>query len=605
MKFTTVLRTSMVLPLVALLALAGCGGGGGGGTAMNTGGPESPGTGGQPGTGTGGQPGTEPPTLPPATPRTPTLAELVPDPANMFGTFSKGLRLDSSAGRSSVSNRFSISSVASDGDSGFHVTYVVDGTEETVHFSKADFGTRDSTSYTKDVGGRQYWLWGYSGGYDGVGYGIGSEFLYFDLFGSHHPSGGRIHTIYGVPTGSSGMPTGTAAYSGRMFADQYDNTVGSTSSRVARGRVQGNLVLTADFADATLSGRIFRLRIQPPGESSYENMPSTTRFDIADGAIAGDGFTATLTGVDDDANAPLEDSMRGFTGDISGRFYGPNAHEFGAVFTAARATDATDDSAILGHLGGRRTDVVGEHMDNEPLQAGVNRLDYSSASPRVVAQDANNRITSIEADDAGGYTVSYLVDGTPQTVSLGVDDLGSSTTSRDAYRKRTGTLSAWLRRPGWLVHRVPQGLHYNVKDWSLVVYPDGTSTSLDSGVWASVVHGTRTASTSMPQTGMATYAGRASAYVFEPSPGEGRASSNYAEGYSGSLTLSADFAAGSVSGRISDLEHSPTYFNSGTYSAAAGEFTISNGAIQGNALSGTLTSTVGLTSDRSRVWSFQ
>ncbi len=138
------------------------------------------------------------------------------------------------------------------------------------------------------------------------------------------------------------------------------------------------------------------------------------------------------------------------------------------------------------------------------------------------------------------------------------------------------------------MHRVPQGLHYNVKDWSLVVYPDGTSTSLDSGVWASVVHGTRTASTSMPQTGMATYAGRASAYVFEPSPGEGRASSNYAEGYSGSLTLSADFAAGSVSGRISDLEHSPTYFNSGTYSAAAGEFTISNGAIQGNALSGTL-----------------
>ncbi len=564
MTFTVLRKTSIALPLVAVLALAGCGGGGGS-TAGKTGGPMP---------------------LPPATPPAPTLAELVPDPTEMFGAVSKALEFDYSADRASVGDRFSISSVASDGDNGFHVTYVIDGTETTVHFSKGDFATRDTTSYTKDVDGRQYWFWSSAGSFDGENYGIGSEFDYFDVLGSHHPDGARLVWTYGIPTGPEDMPTGTATYIGRMHADAYDNTLDSVSTSVARSRVQGNLVLTADFADATLDGRIFRLRIRGPGESDYRNLASTTRLEISDGEIANDGFTATLTGVDDDANVPLGDSVRGFAGDVSGQFYGPNAREFGASLTAARAGGDDDDWAVIGYLGGTRADVVGEHTDNEPLQAGVNRLGYNSASPRIVAQDANNRITAIEADNAGGYTISYLVDGTLQTVSMSVDDIGTGSRA-EVYQKRTGTLLAWFRRPHY-ADRVPQGQHYNVKDWLVGVYPDGTTSSADSFSWESVVHGTRTASASMPQTGTATYAGKAAAYVFAPAPGEGRASSNYAEGYSGSLTLSADFAAGSVSGRISDLEHSPGYFQRESYQATAGEFTIFNGAIEGNALSGSL-----------------
>ena len=574
MKIATVLRSSMALPLVALLALAGCGGGGGGGTATNTGGPGSPGPG--------------PRTLSPAAPPASTLAELIPDPANAFGAVSKALHRDGSAARASVSDRFSISSVTSDGENGFHVTYVIDGMEETVHFSRADFATRDSTSYTKDVDGRQYWLWSYAGSFDGSNYGIGTEFSYFDAIGSATPGGGRILSTYGSRTGSGGMPAGTAAYTGRMYAEAYDNTLDSISTSVARSRFQGNLVLTADFSDGTLSGRIFRLRMRAPDASSYESLPSTNRVDIENGVIAGDGFSATLTGVDEDANTPLSSSVRGFTGDIAGRFYGPNAREFGATLTAARAMGDDDDWAVVGYLGGTRADVVGEHTDNEPLQSGVNRLDYSSPSPRIVAQDANNRITAITAGANGGYTVSYLVDGRPRTVTLSADDLGGSIPSRpEAYSKRTGTQGEFFRRP-YYANRVPQGRHYNVKDWATGIYPDGTSTSLLSGIWSSVVHGTRTASASMPQTGTATYAGRAAAYVFAPAPGEGRASSTYAEGYSGSLTLSADFAAGRVSGRISDLEHSAAYFDSGAYSAVADAFTISDGAISGNSLSGSL-----------------
>ena len=518
-----------------------------------------------------------------------TLAELIPDSANTFKAVSRAIERDYDADTASVTDRFAIKSVASDGDSGFYVTYVIDGAKATVHFSKANFGTQNSTSYTKVVSGQQHWLWSYTGSFDGNDYGESTESEYYRIVGSAYPfDGARVIATYGIPTGSADMPTGTATYAGSMRADAYDNTLGDISSSVARSSLEGNVILTADFADATLSGRIFRLWIRPPGGSS-EALPSTTRFQITDGAIAGDKFTATLSGVDDDADASLDESVRGFTGDVSGQFYGPGAREFAGAFNATRVTDNDDDWTVEGSLGGESVDVVGAHTDNAPLQAGVNRLDYSSASPRIVAQDSTNRITAIQADSAGGYTISYLVDGTAQTVSLSTDDIGKFGGGRlsKLYNKRTGTRSVFFTR-SWNPSRAAQGRHYNVKDWSAGVFSNETSNSWESAIAASVVHGERTASASMPRTGTAAYAGRAAAQVLAASPGEGRALTVYAEGYSGSLSLSADFAAGSVSGRISDLEHSSSYYENGSYSTVAGEFTISNGAIQGNALSGSL-----------------
>ena len=533
-------------------------------------------------------------TMPPPGPTSAyTLAKLIPDPANTFKALSRSLYRDASAARASATNRFAIKSVASDGDGGFHVTYVIDGVGTTVHFASGDLGAGNcSTCYATDVDGQQYHLWSYTGHFDGIGYGESGagDFGYFRSVGTAYPGGGRSQLTYGVPSRPEGMPTtGAATYAGRMHADVYDNTLDTISTSRSRSFLQGSVVLTADFADASLSGRIFRLGIRAPGESDYRNLASTTRLDIGSGRITGDGFTATLTGTDDDANTSLADSVRGFAGDVSGQFYGPNAREFGATFNAARATGDDDDWTMLGWFGGESVDVVGAHTDNDPLQAGVNRLDYSSASPRIVAQDATNRVTSIQADGDGGFTISYLVDGTAQTVSLSTDDVGNLGVGwlSKIYHKRTGARSVFFTRPQ-NPSRAPQGQHYNVREWSAGVLPDETARSWQSAIAASVVHGERTASASMPRTGTATYAGRATAFVLSPSPGEGRASTSYAAGYSGSLSLSADFTAGSVSGRISDLEHSPSYYDNGQYSAAAGEFTISSGVIQGNGLSGSL-----------------
>ena len=519
-----------------------------------------------------------------------TLAEAILDPANTFKTVSRAMERDFEADTASETERFAIESVGSDGDGGFYVTYVNDDAKTTVHFSKEDFATQDiKLLYQNSRRSTALALVGNpAGSMESAMGNRRSRSISAQLAVLIHSVGPGLLPLNGIPTGSADMPTGTATYAGRMDADAFDNTLGNIGSRVARSFVWGNVILTADFAEATLSGRIFRLGIRRPGASS-EALLSTTRFQITDGAIAGDTFTANLTGVDDEADADLADSVRGFTGDVSGQFYGPGAREFAGTLNATRNTGDDDDWTMVGWLGGESVDVVGAHTDNAPLQAGVNRTGYSSASPSIVALDATNRITSIQADGAGGYTFSYLVDGTPQTISLSTDDLGNRGGGRWSilYHKRTGTRSVFFRRP-LNPSRAPQGQHYNVRDWSAGVLPDETANSWQSGTALSVVHGQRTTSASMPRTGTATYAGRAAAHVFLPSPGEGRGSTSYAEGYSGSLSLSADFAAGSISGSIFNLEHSPRYYDNDQYSAVPGEFTITNGIIQANGLSGSL-----------------
>ncbi len=595
MKTASFTKVAAVLPIAAMLALTGCGGGGSGSQSnmmppMNEG-------------------GDDPPDVQPLTPATgltasghtphfasaAALAALLPDPANSFSTLSSSIRRDFDAGTAAITDHFSIKSVKSDGNGGFHVTYLnaeADDPEQVIHFSSADFASRDTTSYTKTIDGREYWFWSYTGSFDGASYGESTEFDYFRAVGSI-AVGARTQFTYGARTPAGGIPTGSATYTGRAYAEAFDNTLDDIRTEVSRSRIRGSVVLTADFADAAVEGRMFRLSVQGPGEAFADRtpLPSTTRVEISNGRIVDGQFTATLTGVDDNANAPLDESVRGFAGNALGEFYGPDANEFGGAFNMTRAESQDDDWTVLGWFGGTRTDLIGDHDDNEALSAGVNRLDYSSASPRIEAQDANNRVTSVASDGAGGYTVSYLVDGTAQTVTLGVDDIGGL--RPEAFSDRDGTNAWFLRRP-YSPYRgetggpkETQGRHYSVKDWGFSIYPDGQSRNIETGIWATVIHGERTKT--MPGTGRATYQGNAAAYAFNPSPGQGRASITYSEGYRGRMSLTADFAAGSLSGRISDVEHSARFLETADYRpVSGGSFTIANGAIRGNALSASL-----------------
>ena len=142
----------------------------------------------------------------------------------------------------------------------------------------------------------------------------------------------RGYVVYGAATDATAMPTGTATYAGRMFADrQPPNAPG----RATRGYLRGGLMLSANFDRGTVGGSIDNLRYLPPGGSWVSaQAPSWT---IENGSIDGNALSAdvTATGV--------------FDGDMEGRFFGPDAAEVGGTI---QGTGLSDNAVVWGYFGG-------------------------------------------------------------------------------------------------------------------------------------------------------------------------------------------------------------------------------------------------------------
>ena len=118
-----------------------------------------------------------------------------------------------------------------------------------------------------------------------------------------------------------------------------------------RNRLSGSLNLTANFDQSSLEGTITDLVIRRYDDSSTrENLPASTHFAITNGQITDGQFTATLTGMDTNASAPLRESVRGFEGGVIGDFYGPAAEEVGgSAQCEARRGPAGDERSVRRH----------------------------------------------------------------------------------------------------------------------------------------------------------------------------------------------------------------------------------------------------------------
>ncbi|MCY4498508.1 MAG: transferrin-binding protein-like solute binding protein, partial [Rhodospirillaceae bacterium] len=518
-----------------------------------------------------------------------TLARLIPDPANTFEAVSRSLHHDYEVGRASVTDRFAIESVGSDGDGGFYVTYVVDGAKATVHFSKEDYGTEDLCCYTKEIDGESYWLWSEAGDFDGTNYGIvDRNFSYFDPLASSYAGGGRTRLIYGVPTGPDDMPAGIATYNGWMYAEAFNNTLGDISTSAARSKVRGGLVLTADFADAAFEGRIFGLSIQGPGVdyADREILPSSTEFEISDGQIVDGKFTATLTGVDDDTNADLSNSVRGYAGDVSGRFYGPSAREFGAVVTANRSTDDTDDWAMLGYLGGtKERDIV---IDSSSQFSSLVNRDYGSSQTSIGTSDS----AKVEPTTSG-YRMTFTIDGAQKAIDVTEADLGGITGNTYDFQKIVQTASVSRSFYLWRWQgNFPNSPEYDYLDVNGVILADYTpgvaqeTANLNDVSSGYVVRGTRTLTSDMP-TAPASYTGRMQAREW---PTDVLSTYTDVDEYRGDFSMTADFAAGTVTGTVSNVVSRPSFSGTDTSSPSTGltfQGTVSGNSITANSLSGT------------------
>ena len=76
-----------------------------------------------------------------ATSTTDTMAELLPNPANLFVPLMSMFSGDPSAQSpsSELTGDIRVKTVSSDGNNGFHVTYEVGGEESTIHFEADDY----------------------------------------------------------------------------------------------------------------------------------------------------------------------------------------------------------------------------------------------------------------------------------------------------------------------------------------------------------------------------------------------------------------------------------------------------------------------------------
>jgi hypothetical protein len=377
--------------------------------------------------------------------------------------------------------------------------------------------------------------------------------------------------VFGVETPATAVPTqGVAVYNDGYFrADAYRQ---NSSSGDFRQRYSGSMQIVANFDMSSLNGRIFSVRGSEPGSSDRVSLP-TSSFSITNGQISDGQFTATLTGMDNDLNVPLNESVRGFMGEIVGRFFGPNAEELGGAVNASRDVTGTDDDLNLyGYIAiAVRQLGPSKMLGSAGLLAG-NRRDFTAMTTELQEDDGMATVERI----ANGWSVS--VGG--RTVELRDDpDYGSDPQySRTYFRSLSdGDAYFWRHADGnW---RNPEFSHFDVKGWAFA--ERDSQGDFPSSTYNYIVHGDRTPDSAMPTSGTATYDGRMEA-VELPTDKAIFPINSTGTFYWGDVTLTADFATSDVAGNFTDLLRSqPGRF--GPYVQVPGDVTFDAG-ISGNGM---------------------
>ena len=512
-----------------------------------------------------------------------TLAALLPSSQNQFPPLSSILQRNNVEPRSSrLVDNVHIASISSDGANGFHVTYVIDGEREQIHFRAEDFGADDcSGCYLVQVeDGVRYVLWSHTDTFArGTDKNSGSsEFRYFDSHGGEFRNErgtpkNRMFIVYGVRTEPGNLPVGAANFVGRFYARTYLVDNPDINRRVD---VRGNLDLTADFDASTLEGRIDSTRVRRRDEDGnslpWESLPDTTHLVIENGQIVGGRFAAGLTGVDSNNAAPLEETFRGYEGAVLGEFYGPAAEEVGGVLNAESEAHGR---MMAGWFGGGRLNPRVPEGNLSILSAAVD-LDYPGSTTQLTDTD---RVTAVASDGSTGIYVTYRIDGADYTVHLTEDDYGTHSANPNGFTKRVGNREYFhYEYTRFSFRQDPQFSYFNVNGWAVV---DLTNDDSIARIWRGpVVYGTPT--TDLP-AGTADYTGR----VYADSLPAGDSDLSMRSTYQAELTLTADFDGSSVGGRMDEFRvRAPGQSN---YDDISAQIMIENGVITNSQFTADLT----------------
>lgn len=478
------------------------------------------------------------------------LAGLLPDPGVRFAPLSATLGRDFDGSRVFRTDDAHVKAISSDGEGGFHVTYMIGRVEQEVHYAPSEYERGNFRKLDEEGETTTHLLWTYTNSFrraDANRNQGSTEFRYFDGHGSLVPGGYRSYMSYGARTHTDGLPAGTATYAGRMGGERWSR--GDPVFASGRSNIRGNLNLTADFQHGTIEGRINRIYIDPPGANNAGLLPSSTHFDIEDGRIDDGQFTANLKGADMNANAATDDTVVGYEGGILGEFYGPAAEEMGGVLSAE---SETHNSVLSGWFGARQLrSIVPTDAASSPSSVGVER-DYDASTVQLADDSA---VTAISSDGEGGYDVTYKIDGVEYAVRLEGGEYGSFSPVPALYYERRGAearvlYSGHSRFFGSTTFFGDSEYdHFDVLGWSITRYSGADTNTISYAPRGFLVHGVRTEADGLP-AGEASYAGKMGGYIWETD----KPDSSNSTLVRGALSLTADFDDSTVSGSIGGIE---------------------------------------------------
>lgn len=460
---------------------------------------------------------------------------------------------------------FHIKTVASDGSGGFNVTYVIGEEERDVHFTADDYGAEgcgDTSWCTQDEEGRGYWFWETYNDLD-----------YANTYGASFPGGNQSYLVLGARTESDAIPSGSASWFGRMYVQSWKQDNPSRDERIT---LDGRIVLTADFGESVLSGRIQALRSRGDDGVYRALEDSSAHFAVANGRILNGQFVAELSGKGD-ATVQGDGTVRGYEGNMLGEFYGPEARELGGV---VNATSESHGRVLGGDFFGTMLNATSG--DKVPAISQALFVDRPGSS--VTATDIAG-VTNVQRDGVGGFHLTFEVDGVETPIHLAATDLGSDAAFFTGYHKRVGNHVYWLWDYSDSFYTDPEFDYMNLGLWAITNYPAGSDDFSESTSHSGfMAYGTPTDVGELP-VGTASYNGRAFAQILPADDPRGSARSIYR----GSLSLTADFASNSISGMIDEIEYRAPRQSS--YASTNRVWNIGNGSISGNGFSADLTET--------------
>lgn len=378
---------------------------------------------------------------------------------------------------------------------------------------------------------------------------------------------------------TSTMPTaGGAVYSGKMTGVVAKSTVGGSDN------VAGNATMVVNFANGTFSGTLTGLQTSTGATTvtAYTAYAAGADIPIRDvvlsnGVITGNTFTAT-------ASSPSFPGVT-LTG-VKGRFYGSTAGEMTGTFTLSDPTPGVA-RIFIGSFGVKRLPagtVSGLasptlHVSTVAIIPTVlmSPIDFNSSTSGGVTTanvtsgpngTTNNGIFTLSSPPPTGISIIGAVATQPGTINISGTTLAmTSTDLAGAVGLTAGNFGMWT-----------------IRDVLAVPMPANAMTTYSTYAGGTVFPNT------MPTAGTPTFTGKMTGELASTTVGG-------SDDVSGNISLTADFAAGTITGSISAITTASGVSTLTPYTGYAApadipfnDMVISAGTISGNTFSATVTS---------------